>query len=279
MASSGAAKLVAEAIETATPLRRCTKVVPRTPRRSGPCAPAQIGVSTCPCSGDIGEIGYKAIVDQVVAGLTEQPLLLLGPLEHRMRALADAARYEEAAAVRDRAAALSRAIARQRRLDALRRAGRVLVEVPGEGGAVLEGGRLVAAWASDTGQVSMTAEGAGDGGGLGSLGGGLAGFAGFAGPDGGGESREWGRGSVHGGTGARQHGSTGESVVAAVSAPGLAAVDGGPLPRHLADEVQCVASWLDTKAARIRLLSCDGELCSPLPRLPRYEPRGREVTA
>jgi hypothetical protein len=53
----------------------------------------------------------------------------------------------------------------------------------------------------------------------------------------------------------------------------------GPLPRDVADEVACIASWLDTKAARIRLLSCDGELSSLLPRLPRYEPRGKQVVA
>ena len=221
MASSGAAKLVAEAIETATPLRRCNKVVPRTSTRSGPCAPAQLGVSTCPCSGDIGEEGYNAIVNQVVVGLTSSPHLLLGPIEQRMRALAAAARFEEAAAMRDRAAALSRAIYRQRRLDALRRAGRVLVEVPGEGGAVVHDGRLVAAWAGDDGQVGIS--GAGVGG---------TGVGDFPYKEG-----------------------------------------AGPLPRDLVDEVQCIVTWLDTKAARIRLLSCDGELCSPLPRLPRYEPR------
>jgi DNA polymerase-3 subunit epsilon len=223
--SSGAAKLVAEAIETAAPLRRCNKPVPRTVKRSGPCAPAQIGVSTCPCAGEIGEAGYKAIVDQVVVGLTTSPQLLLGPLEQRMRALAAAARFEEAAAMRDRAAALSRAIVRQRRLDALRRAGRLLVEVPGEGGAVVEDGRLVAAWAGADGQVPLAA------------------------------------GEVDAG-------------LAIGSCPAW-----GPLSRDVADEVHCIASWLDTKAARIRLVTVDGELCSPLPRLPRYEPRERQVRA
>jgi DNA polymerase-3 subunit epsilon len=223
--SAGAAKLVAEAIETAVPLRRCNKPVPHTIKRSGPCAPAQLGVSTCPCAGDIAEAGYKAIVDQVVVGLTASPQLLLGPLEQRMRALAAAARFEEAAAMRDRAAALSRAIVRQRRLDALRRAGRLLVEVSGEGGVVVEHGRLVAAWAGGDGQVPLVA-GGGDG---------------------------W---------------SAGEGQP-----------QWGPLSRDIADEVQCIASWLDTKAARIRLVSVDGELCSPLPRLARYEPRGRQVPA
>ena len=54
------------------------------------------------------------------------------------------------------------------------------------------------------------------------------------------------------------------------------AVDDGPLPRELADEVGCVAAWLDAEAPRLRLIVCDGELASPLPRLPTYEPRTRK---
>jgi len=63
-----------------------------------------------------------------------------------MTALATEERCEEAAAVRDRAGALARALARQQRLHALRHAGRVTVAVPGEGGAVLADGRLLEAW-------------------------------------------------------------------------------------------------------------------------------------
>ena len=53
-------------------------------------------------------------------------------------------------------------------------------------------------------------------------------------------------------------------------------VEQGPLPRELADEVSCVAAWLDAEAARLRLVACDGELASPLPRVPTYEPRTRK---
>src|SRR5205823_3296399 len=172
--------------------------------RPAPCTPAQLGVATCPCAGTITDAEYRAIVDVVVCGLTRDPALLLEPLERRMQALADAERFEEAAETRDRATALARALHRQRRLDGLRRAGRVELEAAGEGRAVLDGGRLQ-----------------------------RAGTLPFPGDD---------------------------------------DVDGdGPLPRHLADEVACVAEWLDARAAAIRLVSCDGELASPLPRLPRYE--------
>ena len=143
--STKVARIVAEAIETAVPLRRCTKKPGRTPR-SAPCAPAQLGVSTCPCAGAIGEAAYGEIVETVKRGLTREPRLLIDPLVRRMSELAAAARYEEAADMRDRAAALSRAISRQRRLDALRAAGRITIELDGGGGALLDRGRLVTAW-------------------------------------------------------------------------------------------------------------------------------------
>jgi DNA polymerase-3 subunit epsilon len=211
--SIAAAREVADAIESAVPLRRCTKRPPRTPLPA-PCAPAQLGVATCPCAAAISVDDYRALVDVVVRGLTSEPHLLLQPLETRLRALADAERFEEAAATRDRAAALARAIARQRRFDGLRRAGRLVLEIAGEEGVVLAGGRLLEAWRG-------------------------------ARPD-----------------------------------PGLGAWfeatsvdDSGPLPRDLADELACVASWLDAKAARVRVLRCDGGLATPLPRQPTFTPK------
>jgi DNA polymerase-3 subunit epsilon len=211
LSSTAAARLVAEAIESAVPLRRCSARPSKTPR-DGPCTPAQLGVATCPCSGQITERGYAALVDQVVAGLTRDPSVLLGPLESRMRALAQAERFEEAAATRERAAALARALQRQRQLDALRRSGRMVVDHDG-------GRRLVFR-------------------------------AGLLGPQAG--------------------------VDAALADPGG---PDAPVPRQLVDELTCVATWLDREATRagVRLVRCEGELSSPLPRLPRYEPGGRRA--
>jgi hypothetical protein len=45
-----------------------------------------------------------------------------------------------------------------------------------------------------------------------------------------------------------------------------------PLDRDEADEVQTIASWLEAKAAHIRIVECEGTLASPLPRLPSFEP-------
>ncbi|HEX2038350.1 MAG TPA: DEDD exonuclease domain-containing protein [Acidimicrobiales bacterium] len=201
LSSSATARLLVEAIESAVPIRRCRARPPPTPR-AAPCTPAQLGVATCPCAGSITEEAYGELVDRVVRGLTCEPALLLQPLEERMRALAAAQRYEEAASVRERAAALSRALQRQRRLDALRQAGRVTVEVPGEGVAVLHRGRLL------------------------------------------------------------------DGLLELDSVP-----EDGPVPRELADELAAVASYLEAKAARLRIVESERGLAWPLPRLPRYEPR------
>jgi DNA polymerase-3 subunit epsilon len=133
-----------------------------------------------------------------------------------MAALAEAGRYEEAADVRDRAAALSAALRRQRRLDALRHAGRLEVEVSGEGWVVVDGGLLLAAWA--------------DG-----------------------------------------------ATAPAASIDGTCTTSTTPLGRDAADEVQTIASWLDAKAGRVRIVECEGTLASSLPRLPSFEPARQQL--
>jgi DNA polymerase-3 subunit epsilon len=156
----------------------------------------------------VSDIEYGNVVHRLVRGLTTEPSLLLDPLVDRMEALANADRFEEAADTRDRAAALARALARQRRLEALRRSGRLEVEDADGRRVILAAGRLL------DGPLFATDD-------------------------------------------------------------AIAPVETGPLPRELADEVSCVAAWLDAEASRLRLVACDGELASPLPRLPSYEPRTR----
>jgi DNA polymerase III subunit epsilon len=227
LSSTAAARQVAEAIESAVPLRRCTARPPRggAAGRPAACTPAQLGVAACPCAGAISEADYAVLVERVVQGLTVDPTALFAPLESRMRDLASAERFEEAADVRDRAAALARALTRHRRLDALRRAGRVELDLDGTL-VVLSGGRL-----SATGTAAATS---------------LALFDAEHPPE----------------------------------QPAPDAPD-SPLPRHLVDEVACVAEWLDAEGRSARLVSCERPWASPLPALPRYEPgrRGRTVTA
>jgi DNA polymerase-3 subunit epsilon len=220
--SAAFARRVADAVESVVPLRRCTARVGASGNgRAAPCAPAQLGVATCPCAGAIGRDAYAALVERVVRALSTDPELLLGPLEQRMHALAGAERFEEAADARDRLSALTTALRRQRRLDSLRRSGRVVVEVPGGDGAELWAGQLVRAWRAD-------------------------------GAD----------------------GADGQAVQPSLpldrAVPPLD--ERAPLPRDLADELACVAGWLDGQAGRIRLVHCDGGLASALPPLPSFEP-------
>ncbi len=142
-ASSRAAHTAREAIESAAPLRRCTTRIGRNAalRCDAPCASAQLGVASCPCTGHTGESEYAAVVAIVRRGLTDDPKLLLGPLERRMNLLASTERFEEAALTRDRLASLSRTLRRRQTLEWLATSGRMTIAVDG-GIVALDDGRL-----------------------------------------------------------------------------------------------------------------------------------------
>jgi DNA polymerase-3 subunit epsilon len=142
--SSAAAHRAREAVEDAVPLRRCgTRIGRKAAIENGPpCVPAQLGVSTCPCRGQVDDDEYTSLADVVRRGLHDEPTLLCAPLEARMRRLSDAERYEEAASTRDRLATLAQALQRQRAMDALRVAERLVLETD-EGRLVLAHGRVV----------------------------------------------------------------------------------------------------------------------------------------
>ena len=127
------ARLVVEALWDAIPVRRCTGPPGR---RSARCAFAQLGVALCPCDGSLAEADYHPVVERLIAGIEQDPALLLDPLDRRIADLAREARFEEAAWVRDR----------RRAWQAMCTAGTIRVEGP-EGGALIERGRLLAAWA------------------------------------------------------------------------------------------------------------------------------------
>jgi DNA polymerase-3 subunit epsilon len=148
--SSAFAHLVREAIETAVPLRRCTRRIGRrTPIVDcGVCTAAQLGVATCPCSGAIAEDDYRELAARVERGLSGEPELLFEPLEQRMQRFARDDRYEEAAMTRDRLAALARALRRRDSIDAVRMPARLeLVRRDANSGVAarveLQHGRLV----------------------------------------------------------------------------------------------------------------------------------------
>lgn len=110
-ASVAAARRAQEAIETVVPVRRCTARVRAVgPAQEEPCTPARLGVAHCPCAGTIDARRYAWVAAGARRALTEDASGVLQSLELRMRSLAAAQRFEEAALVRDRAAALAAAV-------------------------------------------------------------------------------------------------------------------------------------------------------------------------
>jgi DNA polymerase-3 subunit epsilon len=75
--------------------------------------------------------------------LEAAPIELLGPLAAQLSALAAERRFEEAAAVRDEAERLRHLLVRHRGVECLRRSGRLVLAVDGEGTVELDGGLLV----------------------------------------------------------------------------------------------------------------------------------------
>jgi DNA polymerase III subunit epsilon len=218
--STSVANSVVEAIETVVPLRRCRGPVPSRPNRSAPCASAQLGVSACPCAGGVDEGWYRAEVQRVVAALQGRPEALVEPLVERMEAMARAERFEEAAATRVRLAALSTALRRQRRIDALLRCPRVELRL-------------------DSGEVAELRHGI---------------LWHMKRPD--------------------------ELVERAVEMrPDVLPTPDEPPDRAQVDELMCVGAWLDRHAARVRVELVEGELASPFPAVPRFEPRRVPVRA
>lgn len=163
LASSATAHAVKEAIESAAPLRRCTKRISRLGGcpADGPCVPAQLGVALCPCSGAASPSAYAAVVERVAGALRGDPAPLLGPLEARMLALACDERFEEAALARDRLDVLTRALERQRLLEQV--AAAQDVELVGPDGPVrLRSGRLLlGAGPGSAGEEAGTTDGPG----------------------------------------------------------------------------------------------------------------------
>ncbi len=137
------AQLIVTALWDALPLRRCTGS-PGT--RQAPCAFAQLGLATCPCSGDADEGTYGEVIERLLEGVERDHRVLLDPLAEMVAAHARRSRFEEAAWLRDRYRALARALERRRAWCALQEAGLVRAVDGAGNGALLERGRLVAAW-------------------------------------------------------------------------------------------------------------------------------------
>lgn len=153
--SRKSAELVMLAIWDAVPVRRCTN---RPGSRPAPCPMAQMGVAMCPCDGALSPERYAPVAEAVRRGVRAEPEVLLGPLREKMARLASQQRYEDAATVRDRYRALSRALQRRRAWQALQNAGRIEARGSEGDSTVMDLGRLVRAWKSSQTPLIAAAE-------------------------------------------------------------------------------------------------------------------------
>lgn len=159
----------------------------------------------------------------VTAGdLFDAPASVVHRLERRADDAHTAGQPAQARALRTMATTVADAVHRQRRIDALRRAGRAVVALPDGATVEIDDGRLVHPWA----------DGARSGG-----------------------SRRTSR-------------ATDELVGVLAAPPGQHPPPGAPPPPHLADELDCLAAWVDDNARHLTPVLVTGELACPLPGLP-----------
>jgi len=134
------ARLAKEALEEAFEVRRCTKTM-GVGTRFAACALADMGRCLAPCDDRTTPDDYRGLVGRLIASLSA-PAELLGTLESRMAALAEAERFEEAALARDRLRALAEALWRTR-VDAWLTTERLVLRGPDGERLELRGGTLV----------------------------------------------------------------------------------------------------------------------------------------
>lgn len=152
--SRRAAEAVAAAVYDAVPLRQCTARLSR--RRTSPaCVLAELGRCPAPCQHEITVDGYAAqVAGPVRAAFTGDPGTLVAALRERLATLAGGERYEEAARVRERLAALLRGCIRQQRRAGVTGIAELCAAFPTGGGwelAVVRHGRLAGAGYAEPG--------------------------------------------------------------------------------------------------------------------------------
>ena len=110
--SGAAAKETLRFLQTILPLRICRDRELKARRR--PCLEYEIGRCAAPCVGRIGLSDYQHLVKDGIAFLEGRERALIGDLRARMNGAAEELRFEEAAALRDRIAAIEETLERQR---------------------------------------------------------------------------------------------------------------------------------------------------------------------
>ncbi len=159
LASRRQAAALADALHEAVPLRRCTQRLPRTPQRQG-CALSELGRCAGPCRGAVDADAYRQRIVGAVAALAGDATAVLAALTARMEALGRAGRFEEAARLRDRTAALTAAVRAKRDAEAMAASGTLTALRLGTGGVELvacRDGLLVASRACDASAAAVAA--------------------------------------------------------------------------------------------------------------------------
>lgn len=110
-ASPGAVKETLRLINRLFPLRTCSDHVFR--NRTRPCLQHQIGRCVAPCVLPVDRAAYRELVDQAVLFLRGETDAVLRRLEAQMAAHAERLEFEQAAALRDRIAAVRLSVERQ----------------------------------------------------------------------------------------------------------------------------------------------------------------------
>lgn len=145
--SARQAELAAAALHEAFPLRQCGGRLSVSVRRAA-CVLAELAKCGAPCIGVQSREEYAVHVEAAARAITADPSAVVTALQHRMAALAEAGRYEDAATHRDRLVAFVRVAARRQRLAALTSITELVAARPdGAGGwelSVVRYGRLVA---------------------------------------------------------------------------------------------------------------------------------------
>jgi excinuclease ABC subunit C len=110
--SSASAKETLRFIQTICPLRTCRDRELKGRRR--PCLEYEIGRCSAPCVEKIGADAYQGLVQDSIAFLEGREKALVSELRTRMDAAAEVLRFEEAASLRDRIAAIEQTLEKQR---------------------------------------------------------------------------------------------------------------------------------------------------------------------
>ena len=122
------------AIHETYPIRACTqRITDKSQKNASACALLEMGRCGAPCTGGQSRDEYAELINQIHHLLQVDPSPVLSQLDLKMNALAQTERFEEAAQIRDRRAAVRKGSSRGARIRALTKvahlvAGRVMFD-------------------------------------------------------------------------------------------------------------------------------------------------------